>query len=155
MLFFCIWVTLPNLHSSHEKTTICIYENKDADQAVTAQLISAFVFAIRIILFLFCIYPMFQASSFMLSLYSLVCVRPGRNPNCWFSHAQAHFYFLIVVLLSTLLGVQLPACVVSFPGCSYHMIRDVRKPVFRVSTRSDTNQAVQSQKMTRILKFGI
>ena len=58
------------------KQTICICENKDA---VTAQLISAFVFATRIVLFLFYLYPKFQASTFMLSLYSLVCVNLVRN----------------------------------------------------------------------------
>ena len=25
----------------------------------------------------------------LLRLYSPVCVGPGQNPNCWFSHAQA------------------------------------------------------------------
>ena len=30
------------------------------------------------------------ASYHLLRLYRPVCVRPGRNPNCWFSHAQAH-----------------------------------------------------------------
>ena len=23
--------------------------------------------------------------------YSLVCVRPGRKPECWFFHNEAHF----------------------------------------------------------------
>ena len=31
----------------------------------------------------------------------------------------------------------------------------MRKPVFRVSTRSDINQSVQSQKRARILKFWV
>ena len=30
-----------------------------------------------------------------------VCVGPGRNPNCWFSHAQAHN--LIALFKPTLL----------------------------------------------------
>ena len=50
------------------KPTICIGENKDADQlAVTAKLISAFVFATRIVQFLFYLNPKFQASSSFVS----------------------------------------------------------------------------------------
>ena len=69
------------------KPTICIGKNKDADSfAVTAKLISAFVFATQIVQFLFFLNPNFQASSSLLCLYSLVCVRPVRKPHCWFSH---------------------------------------------------------------------
>ena len=47
-----------------EPPTICICETKDADRfAVTTKLISAFVFATRIIQFLFYLNPKFQASS--------------------------------------------------------------------------------------------
>ena len=35
----------------------------------------------------------------------------------------------------------------------FYMSRRVRKPAIWVPTRSDTNQAVQSQKMARSLKF--
>ena len=49
--------------------------------AVTAKLISAFVFAIRIVQFLYYLNPKFQASSHLLWLYSPVCVRPGRKPR--------------------------------------------------------------------------
>ena len=49
--------------------------------AVTAKLISAFVFATRIVQFLFYLNPKFQASSSFLSLYRPVCVRPGRKPR--------------------------------------------------------------------------
>ena len=79
------------------KPTICICENKDADQlcgyisfAVTAKLISAFVFATRIVQFHFYLNPKFQASSCFLCLYRPVCVRPVRKPHCWFSHEAAH-----------------------------------------------------------------
>ena len=70
------------------KPTICIGENKDADQlcGVTAKLISTFVFATRIVQFLFFLTPKFQASSLLLCLYSLVCVGPVRKPHCWFYH---------------------------------------------------------------------
>ena len=49
--------------------------------AVTAKLISAFVFATRIVQSLFYLNPKFQASSHIQSLYSPVCVRPGRKPR--------------------------------------------------------------------------
>ena len=69
------------------KPTICIGENKDA---VTAKLISAFVFATRIVQFLFYLNPKFQASSLILWLHRLVCIGPVRKPHCWFSHEVAH-----------------------------------------------------------------
>ena len=47
--------------------------------AVTAQQISAFVFAIRIVQSLFYLNPKFQASSHLLWLYSPICVGPGRK----------------------------------------------------------------------------
>ena len=78
------------------KPTICICENKDADQlrgnreADTAKLISAFVFATRIVHFLFFLNPKFNASSHLLCLYSPVCVGPVRKPHYWFSHEAAH-----------------------------------------------------------------
>ena len=49
--------------------------------AVTAQLISAFVFATRIVQFLFYLNPKFQDSSLLLWLYRSVCVRHGRKPR--------------------------------------------------------------------------
>ena len=49
--------------------------------AVTAKLISAFVFATRIVQFLFYLNPKCQASSSFLSLYRPVCVGPGRKPR--------------------------------------------------------------------------
>ena len=54
----------------------CICENKDADQ-----LISAFVFAIRIVQSLYYLNPKFQAPSHLLCVCSPVCVRPGRKPR--------------------------------------------------------------------------
>ena len=53
--------------------------------AVTAQLISTFVFVPRLVKFLF-YFPKFQVSSFILRFVSDLVI----NPNCWFSHAQAH-----------------------------------------------------------------
>ena len=49
--------------------------------AVTAKLISAFVFATLIVQSLYFINTTFQASSYLLWLYSLVCVGPGRKPR--------------------------------------------------------------------------
>ena len=49
--------------------------------AVTAKLISAFVFATRILQSLFFLNPKCQATSHLLGLYSLVCVGPGRKPR--------------------------------------------------------------------------
>ena len=48
---------------------------------LTAKLISAFVFATRIVQFLFFLNPKFQASSHLLCLYSTVCIRPGWIPR--------------------------------------------------------------------------
>ena len=49
--------------------------------AVTVQLISAFVFAIQIVLSLYFLNPKFQVSSHLPWLYSPVCVGPGRKPR--------------------------------------------------------------------------
>ena len=63
--------------------------------AVTAKLISAFVFAIWILQYLFFLNPKFQACSHLKWLYSLVCVRPGQNPHCWFSFVAAHLIYCL------------------------------------------------------------
>ena len=68
------------------KPTICIGENKGA---VTAKLISAFVFATPIVQFLFYLNPKFQAPSSFLCLYRSVCVGPVRKPHCWFTQEAA------------------------------------------------------------------
>ena len=49
--------------------------------AVTAKLISAFVFATQIVQSLYYLNPILQASSHLLWLYSPVCVGPGRKPR--------------------------------------------------------------------------
>ena len=66
-----------NLHMRKQRPQISF--------AVTAKLISAFVFATQIVQSFF-LNPKFQASSHLLSLHSSVCVRPDRNPYCYFSH---------------------------------------------------------------------
>ena len=87
------------------KPRICIYAKTEThiSCAVTAQLIGAFVFATRIVLFLSYLYPKFQASSFMLSLYSLVCVGPGYNPNCWFSQPLLSIAVRLTALIKVIL----------------------------------------------------
>ena len=62
--------------SPHEKTKVLI------SFAVTAKVF-------RYYESLFYLNTKFQASNHLLLLYRSVCVGPGRNPNCWFSHAQA------------------------------------------------------------------
>ena len=63
--------------------------------AVTAKLISAFVFATRIVQFLFYLNPKFKASSLLLLPYRSVCVGPVQKPHCWFSHEAAHIFHVI------------------------------------------------------------
>ena len=65
------------------KPDFCICKNKDAEQlAVTAKLISAFVFAIQIVQSLYFLNQKFQVSSdLLLLLYSPVCVGPGLKPR--------------------------------------------------------------------------
>ena len=60
------------------KPTICIGENKDADQLRGNREADQ---RLRIIQFLFYLNPKFQASSSFLSLYRPVCVGPGRKPR--------------------------------------------------------------------------
>ena len=82
-----IWAaSWENQQSAHAKTKAQI------SFAVTAKLISAFVFATRIVQFLLYLTPKFQASSSFLCLYRPVCVGPDRKPHCWFSHEAAHMF---------------------------------------------------------------
>ena len=118
------------------KPTICIGENKDADQLRgTAKLISAFVFATRIVQFLFHLNPKFQVSSLLLCLYRPVCIGPVRKPHCWFSHEVAHMF-------GSLTFKQ-----------RFNMSHLVGKPTMWFPNRSDTNRPVQAQKIARSLKF--
>ena len=70
--------------------TICICENKGADQLRgnrEADQRLRFRYPESTIPLLL----KSEISSFcLLWLYSPVCVGPDRNPNCWFSHEQAH-----------------------------------------------------------------
>ena len=73
----------------HEKTGFLYIRKqrrRSAAQSVAAQLISASVFAIRIIQSLIYLNPKFQASSHLLWLYSTICVGPGRKPRILVFH---------------------------------------------------------------------
>ena len=64
------------------KPAFCICENKDADQLRgNAKLISAFVFATRLVQSFCFLNPKFQASSHLLWLHGRVSVGPGRKPR--------------------------------------------------------------------------
>ena len=77
------------------KPTICIGENKGADQLRGNR---------QIVQFLFYLNPKFQASTSLLCLYRPVCVGPVRKPHCWFSHEGAHIishgYVTLMFMLS-------------------------------------------------------
>ena len=97
------WDLVTSLHSFRISVCDLIYEpphgktnnlhmrkqRRRSASRLTAKLISAFVFATRIVQFLFYLNPKFQASSSFLRLYRSVCVGPVRKPHCWFSHEAA------------------------------------------------------------------
>ena len=73
---------IPN-ESGREKTGFLHMRKqrrRSASRLLSAKLISAFVFAILIVQFLYYLNPKFPASSHLLWRYSLVCVGPGRKP---------------------------------------------------------------------------
>ena len=86
-----IWHRPISLEPPRGKTNNLHRRKQRRRSAVTAKLISTFVFATRIVQFLFYLNPKFQASSSFLCLYRPVCVGPGRKPHCWFSHEAAQF----------------------------------------------------------------
>ena len=71
------------------KPTVCIGENKGADQLHSnCEADQCLFFATRIVQFLYFLNPKFPASNKLLRLYSPVCVGPAKN--CLFSHAKVH-----------------------------------------------------------------
>ena len=75
---------LPEKNESRRKKTGFFAYAKTKTQisfAVTAKLISAFVFATRIVQSLYFLNPKFQAPSHLMWLYSPICVGPGRKPQ--------------------------------------------------------------------------
>ena len=155
--------------------------------AVTAKLISAFVFATRIVQFLFSLNRKFQASSSFLWLYSPVCVGPVQKPYCWFSHEAAQIFAIYCIIfqhchnvtvidrlpntgelllekIASYLNEDIPVIVEnateSWPNrgiinaMDLKKVRDLsqEKQSWRFSTRSDTNQPLQSKKKARCWK---
>ena len=99
------------------KPTICICENKGADQ-VTAKLISAFVFVTRIVRSLYFLNTKFHASSHLLLLCSLVCVGPGRKPQRWFSHKAAQIKLFFFSLKISIFLLQMKQDINITPFCT-------------------------------------
>ena len=132
----------------HEKTRFLpMRKQVQISFAVTAKLISAFVFATRIERFLFFPYPKFQVSSHLLYLYSSICVRPGRKSRRpVFSHCGS---FNLLPLPSQVCTVPLSL------HAPHDMSHLVGKPTMWFPNRSDTNRPVQAQKRARSLKFWI
>ena len=79
-----------DMSSIMRKQTFCTCKNKGA---VTAKLISTFVFATQIVQIPYLLNQNFLVSSHLLCLYSLFCVRYVRKPHCWFSHDMAHVIY--------------------------------------------------------------
>ena len=67
---------------------------------LTAQLISAFVFTIRIVRSLYYINPKFQASSHLLWLYRPVGAGYSRKPEDRFSHNEVHVSTIKYILFT-------------------------------------------------------
>ena len=81
----------------HEKSNISSMQKQKVQIsfAVIGKLISTFVFTTEIVQFLYFLYflnPKFQASSHLLCLCSLECVRPVLEPHWCFSHDKAHIF---------------------------------------------------------------
>ena len=87
-------LTQTELHSQGDRHIDCI------DCTVTAKLISAFVFTTQIVQFLYFLNPKFLALSFLLCLYSSVCVGPVREPHhhdaayMCYQYTYSKFYLL-------------------------------------------------------------
>ena len=73
------------------KPTICIGENKDADQRLCFRYSDSTVP-------LLLKSKIFQASSSFLCLYRPVCVAFGQKPHCWFSQEAAQMSVLSLIL---------------------------------------------------------
>ena len=90
------------------KPTVCIGENKDADQLRgnrEADQRLCFRYSDST-LFLFYLTPKFQTSSSFLCLYRPVCVGPGRKPHCWFSHEAAQLSIAFTLLEEMLPNIE-------------------------------------------------
>ena len=83
----------------------------------SASLSYAFIFATRMVQFLYFLKSKFPAPSHLLCLYSSVCVGAVWKPHCWFSRVAAHLSsFLIsvgacVVYFSAIFAYDLFCCI--------------------------------------------
>ena len=78
----CVALMLYNWAATWENRIFAYAKTKpQISCAVTAQLISAFVFVTWIVQSLYYLNPKFRASSYLLWLHSLVCVGPVRKPR--------------------------------------------------------------------------
>ena len=91
----CITKTCEPRHEKTNNLHMRKQRRRSAAFAVSAKLISAFVFATWIWQSLYFPNTKFPASSHLRLMYSLVCVRPGQNPHCWFSRVAAHVHAFI------------------------------------------------------------
>ena len=80
---FLVIAYLLLLYEPRSEKTIFAYAKTKTQISftVTVKLISAFVFATRIVQSLYFLYPKFRASSHLVWLYSPVCLGPGRKPR--------------------------------------------------------------------------
>ena len=116
--------------------------------AVTAKLISAYVFATRIVQSLSFLNTKFQASSHFLRLRSLICVGYGRKPRrplFWRrgSHYDAGNTRTITVIsyvpFLNIVKIHNNYDKMRADFLSSYMSRNMRKPTMWILTRSDTN----------------
>ena len=92
-----------------EKTGI-LHTRKQRRRSVTAKLISAFVFNTQIVQSLYFLNPKFQASSHLMSLYSLVCVGPGRKPRRAVFSKRGSYYFAYFSIYTKVIGTCYQMC---------------------------------------------
>ena len=93
--------SLKSFDPRREKNLLFAYvkTKKQISFAVTAKLISTFVFATRIVQSLYFLNPKFQGSSHLLWLYSLICVGPGRKPRRPVFSQRGSFIFQVCAII--------------------------------------------------------
>ena len=81
----------------HQQTCLFAYGKTKAQISctVTAQLIRAFVYTSYLAQSLYFLNPNLQTSSYLLWLYSLVCVRPGGKPQTGFLVTRLKFLVIM------------------------------------------------------------
>ena len=122
---------------------------------VTAKLISAFVFATRIVQSLFFLNPKFQASSHPLWLYSPVCVGPGRKPRRPVFSQRGSYYLLSHLTSDGIMSSKL-YCTVFLPNRSYiqgSQINETKLPKFVIDD-CPMNSVTQSEQNYKAFASG-